>query len=361
MNEFYEELKKVLDLSEGDVWTETVLCGEDAGKKKIVSEMPVLDEKQNEGSGENIRKEKKKGGRKKRRKEENKEEKKEENESRIFRERIGRIPRLVICGGGHVSAAVTKLGKMLGFEVTVLEDRPKFADHVRKAGADHVICAPFKEGLAKIAGDSDTWFVIVTRGHRYDAECLETIIKKQNAYVGMMGSKRRVAIVKDQLEEKGIGRELLEQVHTPIGLKIKAETPEEIAVSVMAEIIEVKNSREKAGGYSKELLEKIFEKKNDTKESFEESLLKKVLATIVSRKGSAPRSVGTKMLIMEDGSITGTIGGGCVESEVMQKALLMMRKGEPGFQLCKVDMTADDAEEEGMVCGGVVEVMLEMI
>ena len=66
-------------------------------------------------------------------------------------------------------------------------------------------------------------------------------------------------------------------------------------------------------------------------------------------------------VIMEDGSITGTIGGGCVESEVMQKALLMMRKGEPVFQLCKVDMTADDAEEEGMVCGGVVEVMLEMI
>ena len=89
--------------------------------------------------------------------------------------------------------------------------------------------------------------------------------------------------------------------------------------------------------------------------------MKKVLATIVSRKGSAPRSVGTKMLIMEDGSITGTIGGGCVESEVMQKALLMMRRGEPVFQLCKVDMTADDAEEEGMVCGGVVEVMLEMI
>ena len=136
------------------------------------------------------------------RKKENREKSGCEGKSRIFRERIGRIPRLVICGGGHVSAAVTKLGKMLGFEVTVLEDRPKFADHVRKAGADNVICAPFKEGLAKIGGDSDTWFVIVTRGHRYDAECLEIIVEKQNAYIGMMGSKRRVAIVKDQLEKK---------------------------------------------------------------------------------------------------------------------------------------------------------------
>lgn len=357
MNEFYKELKKVLDLSDGDVWTETVLRGEDAGKKRILSRAVDQDGKQNERLNENRNED--------RSKDRNKDRNKDENESRIFRERIGRIPRLVICGGGHVSVAVTKLSKMLGFYVTVLEDRPKFADHVRNAGADLVICAPFQEGLAKICGDSDTWFIIVTRGHRYDEECLETIIKKKNAYVGMMGSKRRVAIVKDQLEKKGISRECLERVHTPIGLKIKAETPEEIAVSIMAEIIEVKNSREKAGGYSKELLEKIFEEEDETKdemkETFETTLLKKVLATIVSRKGSAPRSVGTKMLIMEDGSITGTIGGGCVESEVMQKALLMMRKGEPKFQICKVDMTADAAEDEGMVCGGVVEVMLEMI
>ena len=85
----------------------------------------------------------------------------------------------------------------------------------------------------------------------------------------------------------------------------------------MAEIIEIKNSREKSGGYSKELLEKIFEEENETKEDQKTMTLKKVLATIVSRKGSAPRSVGTKMLIVEDGSIIGTIGGGCVESEVM--------------------------------------------
>lgn len=328
MNEFYRELKKKLTVSEGDVWIETVLSGENAGKKTILSEDAVQREA-------------------------------EDQEGRLFVERVGRIPRLVICGGGHVSAAVTKLGKMLGFYVTVLEDRPKFADYVRSAGADLVICASFQEGLAQVGGDSDTWFIIVTRGHRYDAECLETIVKKQNAYVGMMGSKRRVAIVKEQLENKGISRTCLEKVHTPIGLKIKAETPEEIAVSIMAEIIEIKNSREKSGGYSKELLEKIFEEENETKEDQKTMTLKKVLATIVSRKGSAPRSVGTKMLIVEDGSIIGTIGGGCVESEVMQKAILMMRRGVPEFQICKVDMTADAAEEEGMVCGGVVEVMLE--
>ena len=96
--------------------------------------------------------------------------------------------------------------------------------------------------------------MIVTRGHRYDTICLESVLAKKYAYVGMMGSRRRTAIVKDQLAQKGISREVLEGVHTPIGLKIGAQTPEEIAVSVMAEIIQVKNSHQKSGGYSEELL-----------------------------------------------------------------------------------------------------------
>ena len=173
----------------------------------------------------------------------------------------------------------------------------------------------------------------------------------------MMGSRRRVAIVKDQLEEKGVERALLDAVHTPIGLKIGAETPEEIAVSVMAEIIQVKNAGTgdkggRAGGYSAELLEALFDPSDQRK---------KVLATIISRKGSAPRSVGTKMLIREDGTTVDTVGGGCIESEVIRKALLMTRAEDEKFRLCTVDMTADAAEDEGMVCGGVVEVMLEKV
>ena len=168
--------------------------------------------------------------------------------------------------------------------------------------------------------------MIVTRGHRYDTECLECILRKRHAYVGMMGSRRRVAIVKDQLHQKGVSRELLDSVHTPIGLKIGAETPEEIAVSIMAEIIQVKNSRDNSGGYSEEMLRGLMS----------EDGRKKTVATIVSRKGSAPRGIGTKMLIYEDGMTVDTIGGGCVESEIIQKALLMMRTGTPEFQICRV-------------------------
>ena len=320
MSGFYRQLKEALKSEQGDIYTETVLRGEHAGEKRILQGNSFRDA-----------------------------EEREEDGGDVFRERIGRQPKLIICGAGHVSVPIIKMGKMLGFAVTVLEDRPKFADNARAAGADMVICESFEKALEGIHGDSDSWFVIVTRGHRYDTICLENILHKTYAYVGMMGSRRRVAIVKDQLEESGISRETLDAVHTPIGLKIGAETPEEIAVSVMAEIIQVKNSREKGGGYSGEMLEALVSEEGR----------KKLAATIVSRKGSAPRSVGTKMLIFEDGTTVDTIGGGCVESEIMQKALLMMRAGEPRFQVCRVDMTADAAEDEGMVCGGVVEVMME--
>ena len=339
MNRFYEELKTALALPEGDIWSETVLAGEHAGEKRLSC---------GDGAG-------KEGEQKVKFLHDT------DAQTRIYRERIGRTPKMIICGAGHVSIPIIRMGKMLGFMVTVIEDRPKFADHARAAGADQVLCEPFADGLSKIRGDSDSWFIIVTRGHRYDTECLEAILQKPYAYVGMMGSRRRVAIVKDQLEAKGVCREVLDGVHTPIGLKIGAETPEEIAVSVMAEIIQVKNAgfgkdgkaaRCRTGGYSTELLGAVLDP-DDSRE--------KVLATIISRKGSAPRSVGTKMLIRADGTTVDTIGGGCIESEVIQKALLMMRAENEGFRLCTVDMTADAAEDEGMVCGGVVEVMLEKV
>ena len=339
MNRFYEELKTALALPEGDIWSETVLAGEHAGEKRLSCGDGVGAEGEQKVKALHDT----------------------ESQTRIYRERIGRTPKMIICGAGHVSMPIIRMGKRLGFMVTVIEDRPKFADHARAAGADQVLCELFSDGLSKIRGDSDSWFIIVTRGHRYDTECLEAILRKPYAYVGMMGSRRRVAIVKDQLEAKGVCREALDGVHTPIGLKIGAETPEEIAVSVMAEIIQVKNAgfgkdgkaeRCRTGGYSTELLDAVLDP-DDSRE--------KVLATIISRKGSAPRSVGTKMLIRADGTTVDTIGGGCIESEVIRKALLMMRVEDEGFRLCTVDMTADAAEDEGMVCGGVVEVMLEKV
>lgn len=326
---------------------------------------------------------------------------------RIFCERIGQTKRLVICGAGHVSMPVIRLGRMIGFEVTVIDDRPKFADDARRAGADHVICEMFEKALKAVPANPDTYFVIVTRGHRYDTECLKVILKGSYAYLGMMGSKRRVAIVKEDLKREGYDADAVDGICAPIGLHIAAETPEEIAVSIMAEIIQVKNAAKSGDTYTKELLDCLTEKSGDTR--------KKVLATIISRKGSAPRSVGTKIVIFEDGQTLGTIGGGCVESDVIGRALLMMREAsweetsweetsrqeasnvseqmheddhavvscrqtvcgrirenkkqetqenENRKQSCRlitVNMTQDQAVEAGMVCGGTVEIFLESV
>lgn len=287
--------------------------------------------------------------------------------TRMFCEVLGRRKKIVICGGGHVSLPIIKIGCMLGCQVHVLEDRPKFADWARKAGAAEVTCEPFERGLASIAGDKDTFFVVVTRGHRYDKICLEAIVEKEHGYIGMMGSRRRAARVKEALLEQGKDPDVVNRIYTPIGLDIGAETPEEIAVSVMAEIIQVKNREKRSFGYSEELLEAILENRETGRNisggvsAGRETGQKKVLATIIQRKGSAPRETGTKMLILPDGNCIGTIGGGCAEGEIIRTARLMMGSGEKKSRICHVDMTGEEAQEEGMVCGGRIEVLLEVV
>lgn len=270
---------------------------------------------------------------------------------RVFVELFGDAARLVICGAGHVSMPLIQFGKSLGFHITVLEDRPSFADHARRAGADIVICDTFENGLMQVEGGTSAYFVIVTRGHRYDTLCLKIIIEKKNAYIGMMGSRRRVAMVKEQLEEEGIFGELLDAVHAPIGLSIGAETPEEIAVSIMAEIIQYKNRKKHTEGYRDEILDALNFKNVGGGQV--------IMAEIVERKGSAPRDIGTKMIIGQDGSLTGTIGGGCMEAEVIRTARQMLANDVSDHQIKEVDMTAASAEEEGMVCGGTQLVYLE--
>lgn len=271
----------------------------------------------------------------------------------LFCESIGRPMEIVICGGGHVSIPVIQIGVMMGWHVTVLEDRPRYADNARRAGASEVICMPFTEGLAKISGNADTYFVILTRGHRYDKECLKEIVTKLHAYIGMIGSRRRSAMVKQSLIDEGCDKEVLEQVASPIGLNIGAQTPEEIGVAIIAEIISVKNQRRRTDGYPAEIIEGVL--------SAEYAEYRKVLATIVRRQGSAPREAGAKMLVLEDGRTIGTVGGGCAEAEICRTALLMMKNETKGCRLCEVDMTAAEAEEEGMICGGRITVLLEVV
>ncbi|MFA9422869.1 MAG: XdhC family protein [Sedimentibacter sp.] len=272
-------------------------------------------------------------------------------ENRVYVEFMRQSYNVVVCGAGHISIPIIKMCKLLELPVTVIEDRISFANNAVEAGADKVICDSFEEALSGIQGDKGTFFVIVTRGHRYDQTCLENIIQKENAYIGMIGSKLRVKKVLNSMEEQGISREKLERVYTPIGLKIGAETPAEIAVAIMAQIIEVKNKEIGSSTYSSELFDGLLNEENKQ--------IPKAMITIVSRRGSAPREVGTKMVVLKDGTMIGTIGGGCIESGMRGNALTCI--DNKTNKLISVDMTGKEAEDEGMVCGGIVEIFIEPI
>lgn len=146
-------------------------------------------------------------------------------------------PTMLIAGAGHIAVPLARLGTMLGFRVVVLDDRPTFANEERFPDADEVIAAPFGETLAGYPFDDQTYVTIMTRGHAHDLECLLQVIDKPVAYLGMIGSRRRVKGVLGIVGERGHSEELLVRVHAPIGLDIGARTPEEIAVSVMAEVV----------------------------------------------------------------------------------------------------------------------------
>lgn len=148
--------------------------------------------------------------------------------------------KLVVVGGGHIGRSLCKIAAEVGFSVTVIDDRPEYAYPERFPEADRVICDDFEDALTALPSDTNTYFVLVTRGHKQDELSLRVVLRKPWAYVGMIGSKRRTTAVLMHLEEEGFPRELLDRVHTPIGLDIGAETPEEIAVSIVAELIMVR-------------------------------------------------------------------------------------------------------------------------
>jgi xanthine dehydrogenase accessory factor len=226
-----------------------------------------------------------------------------------------------------------------------------FANRQRFPWADEVICESFDRVFERLGINRSAFVVIVTRGHRHDLDCLRAVLPLETAYVGMIGSKRRVRAAFEQMRAEGFPQEAIDRVHSPIGLKIGARTPEEIAVSILSEVI--MNKRCRGDGSWPELDEAVL------KELCREMDEPRALVTIISAKGSTPRDPGAKMVVWPDGRILGSIGGGCSESGVISAAYDIIRSG--GSAVIDVDLTGDFAEEEGMVCGGVMQVAVEAL
>ena len=200
-----------------------------------------------------------------------------------------------------------------------------FADNAKRQGADHVICGDYKETLAKLQPQADDYYVCMTRGHRFDMECLTEIFTKSYAYVGMMGSKKRAVIVKKDLEESGFSQEIISGLHSPIGLAIGGQTPEEIALSVISEIVKCKNERTSCTQIDNEVLDALTEVAGHCASVTHSPDEKYILCTIIKKNGSAPRGVGTQMLVSSDNRIVGTIGGGCAEALVISRCRRLFR------------------------------------
>lgn len=158
----------------------------------------------------------------------------------VFVEVQRRAPELLIVGAGHIAVPLAQIAALCDFAVTVLDDRPSFADPARFPTARRVIAAPLRETVRDLPMDADTFIVLVTRGHSHDVECLLEVLDRPVAYIGMIGSQRRVdAVFKLLAEEQGLDPAKFDRVYAPIGLDIGARTPAEIAVCIMAEIINV--------------------------------------------------------------------------------------------------------------------------
>ncbi len=158
----------------------------------------------------------------------------------VFVEVQRRPLRMIIVGSGHVAVPLAEIATMCDFGVTVIDDRPEFANKERFPDAEQVIVADIQQAVRDMDMDEDTYVVLVTRGHTLDVACLIEIIDRPLAYIGMIGSKRRVRGVFELLEQmEGIPKQKLRRVYAPIGLPIAARTPAEIAISIMGEVINV--------------------------------------------------------------------------------------------------------------------------
>lgn len=156
---------------------------------------------------------------------------------KLFMEPVLPTPTVYVFGGGHVSFFVVRAAKLAGFKVKVIDDRPAFANTERFPEADAAIVMEFEQVRDTFDFGQDDYIVLVTRGHQHDQRILEQIYDCQARYIGMIGSKSKISKMWKRLEAKGIDRAYLDRVHAPIGLNIGADTPEEISISIVAELI----------------------------------------------------------------------------------------------------------------------------
>ena len=178
---------------------------------------------------------------------------------KVFFDPIVPTPRLVIAGAGHIAQPLALCADLLEFETWVVDDRADYANRERFPTADRVVVDPMHDFFSELRVDPATYVVLVTRAHRYDEESLRLLLDTPAPYIGMIGSRRRVHIVHQTLLAEGVAPDRFRRVYAPIGLDIGSRTPAEIALAIMAEIVNLRR-----GGRASHLSLELFRTEGDT-------------------------------------------------------------------------------------------------
>lgn len=270
---------------------------------------------------------------------------------------IYRHENLYILGAGHVGLVLSKMAKLLDFNVKIVDPRPEFINLAADEGVE-TFCEPYLSFLENREFTVSDYLCIITPGHQSDFVCADLALKSDFGYIGMMGSKNKVASLKKRLLDVGFSEQEINRLYAPIGLNIKAQTPAEIAISILAQMIEKKRSMPKMIFESDiyQALKNCFEnRKTDI------HVNKCCMVSIILQLGSSPREIGARMLVNSDGKIiAGTVGGGKIEARAIKTAVSLLAS-DNNFLIQDYDLSNSKAAELGMICGGNISCMFERL
>lgn len=259
---------------------------------------------------------------------------------RVLEENLTPPVHLVLFGAGHVGKALFHLARLQDIDITVIDSRDEILKQEDFPNAE-LIKVDYSNMDALKLNVYNPYFCIFTHGHFGDKACLEWCLKQKTEYIGMIGSKGKVKNTFEKLLKEGYTEEQLAKVHAPIGITIGGDTPQEIAVSIMAEIIQTYSSKPNRSVMDIELL-KVLSKKQG------------VLCRIISKKGSAPRQIGTSMFVTKE-KVYATVGGGALEKRVIEEALNLKEN------VMLKEYILNPQGDLNMICGGDEEILFQRI
>lgn len=253
-------------------------------------------------------------------------------------------PHLVLFGSGHVGKALYDLAVLQDMKVTVFDSRSELLTQDRFPKATRIV-GEYDEILSKDYEDFHApYYCIFTHGHLHDEQCLLYALRHPHAYIGMIGSKAKVAHCMEIVRDSDITDDMLTKLHTPIGLSINAVTPQEIAISIMAQIVSVFRTDKNAVTIDTQIVRKAASERG-------------IMARIIKKDGSSPRSVGSMIFVTENDFI-GTVGGGAVERIAIDRSRELLKKNE---RLLVEHYSLKPTGPLNMTCGGENTIMYKLI